>query len=102
MKQAEALRLADRLDANLGDTRRVRALWNGGTMFDGLTWNEFGGYYEGDAWAARGNEIERREQQEEREHAAMERNDVDRPRIAEPAQSGQPVRGGRNNKDSLD
>ena len=34
-------------------------------MFDGLTWNEFGGYHEGDAWAARGNEIERREQQEE-------------------------------------
>ena len=42
-------------------------------MFDGLTWNEFGGYYEGNAWAARGDEIERREQQEEREHAAMER-----------------------------
>ena len=39
----------------------------------GLTWNEFGGYYEGDAWAARGDEIERRELQEEREHAAMER-----------------------------
>ena len=30
-------------------------------MFDGLTWNEFGGYYEGNAWAARGDEIERRQ-----------------------------------------
>ena len=41
-------------------------------MFDGLTWNEFGGYYEGDSWAARGDAIERQQRQEEREHAAME------------------------------
>ena len=40
---------------------RVRALVNGGTMFDGLTWNEFGGYYEGDSWAARGDAIERQQ-----------------------------------------
>ena len=53
--------------------RRVRALVNGGTMFDGLTWNEFGGYYEGNAWAARGDAMERQQLQEEREHAAMER-----------------------------
>ncbi len=39
----------------------------------GLTWNEFGGYYEGDSWQARGDQIERQEQQEEREHEAMER-----------------------------
>ena len=39
------------------------------SWYDGLTWNEFGGYYEGDAWAARGDEMERRELQEEREHA---------------------------------
>ena len=39
----------------------------------GLTYNEFGGYYEGDAWAARGDEIERIERQEEREFDAMER-----------------------------
>lgn len=42
-------------------------------MFNGLTWNEFGGYYEGDSWAARGDAIERQELQEESEHAAMER-----------------------------
>lgn len=42
-------------------------------MFDGLTWNEFGGYYEGNAWAARCDAIERQQRQEEREHAAMER-----------------------------
>ena len=42
-------------------------------MFDGLTWNEFGGYYEGNAWAARGDAMERQQLQEEREHAAMER-----------------------------
>ena len=42
-------------------------------MYDGLTWNDFGGYYEGDAWAARGDAIERKEAAEEREHAAMER-----------------------------
>ena len=42
-------------------------------MFDGLTWNEFGGYYEGDSWAARGDAIERQQRREEREHAAMER-----------------------------
>jgi hypothetical protein len=40
-------------------------------MYDGLTWNDFGSYYEGDAWAARGDSIERRERQEEREHEAM-------------------------------
>ena len=40
---------------------------------DGLSWNEFGGYFEGDSWAARGDAIECQQQQEEREHAAMER-----------------------------
>ena len=39
----------------------------------GLTYNEFGGYYEGNAWAARGDAMERQQLQEEREHAAMER-----------------------------
>lgn len=38
-----------------------------------LTWNDFGSYWEGDSWAARGDAIERQQQQEEREHAAMER-----------------------------
>ena len=38
-----------------------------------LTYNEFGWYYEGDAWAARGDEIERREHQDERELDAMKR-----------------------------
>ena len=78
LRAAEAARLQQFMAALVVPWRvrlsgGVRALWNGGTMFDGLTWNEFGGYYEGDSWAARGNEIERREQQEEREHAAMER-----------------------------
>lgn len=38
-----------------------------------LTYNEFGGYWEGDAAAAEIREIERRELQEERELNAMER-----------------------------
>lgn len=38
-----------------------------------LSWNDFGGYWEGDAWGARVSAIEREEEQEEREHAAMER-----------------------------
>lgn len=42
-------------------------------VYGGLTWNDFGSYYEGDAWAARGDEIELQQLQEEREHAAMER-----------------------------
>jgi hypothetical protein len=42
-------------------------------MYNGLTWNDFGGYWEGDSWAARGDQIERQQQREEREHAAMER-----------------------------
>ncbi len=42
-------------------------------MYDGLTWNEFGGYYEGDAWAARGDDIERQEMDDERQFEAMER-----------------------------
>ena len=42
-------------------------------VYEGLTWNDFGSYYEGDAWAALGDEIERQQRQEEREHAAMER-----------------------------
>ena len=45
----------------------------GSAMYDGLTCNEFGGSYDGDAWAARGDAIEDRERQEEREHEAMER-----------------------------
>ena len=39
----------------------------------GLTWNDFGGYYEGDAWAARGDAIERQEEDDERQVDAMER-----------------------------
>lgn len=39
----------------------------------GLTYNEFGGYYEGDSWQARGDQIESKERQEEREFDAMER-----------------------------
>ncbi len=42
-------------------------------MDGGLTWNDFGGYLEGDAWAARGDAIEARQRREEREHEAMER-----------------------------
>ena len=42
-------------------------------MYDGLTWNEVGGYYEGNAWADRADAIERKEANAEREHAAMER-----------------------------
>ncbi len=39
----------------------------------GLTYNEFGGYYEGDSWQARGDQIASKERQEEREFDAMER-----------------------------
>ncbi len=42
-------------------------------MSDGLSWNAFGGYWEGDAWAARCDEIERQQFQEEREGEAMRR-----------------------------
>lgn len=42
-------------------------------MSSGLSWNEFGGYLEGDSWAARCDYIEHQERQEEREHGAMER-----------------------------
>jgi hypothetical protein len=42
-------------------------------VYDGLTWNGFGGYWEGDAEAARDHRISQDELREEREHAAMER-----------------------------
>jgi hypothetical protein len=38
-----------------------------------MKWNDFGGYWEGDAYAARCDEIDRKQHTEEIEYHAMER-----------------------------